>query len=324
MRFASRTLCALILAIAAAGAAFADPYPSRPIRLIVPYAAGGTSDILARIVSQKLGELLGKTVIVDDRPGAGGILGSNIVAKSDPDGYTLVLGSVGTHAINQSLYARMPYDAAKDFAPITLIANVPTVLVINPIVPAKSVRELIAYGRANPGKLNYASAGVGTTQHLAGELFKMKSGIEMVHVPYKGGAPAVTDLLSGQVQLMFPNIPVVRQYIESGKLRALGVAASHRSPSLPEVPTIAEAAGFDSFDVATWFGILAPAKTPNEIVTRLHDAIVQVIEQKDTKARLAQLGVEPLTSTPDEFARYIKSEIAAWAKVVKRAGAKIN
>ena len=324
MKLVITTLCALAFAIAIAGVAVADPYPTRSIRLVVPFAAGGTSDIFARIIGQKLGERLGQTVVVDDRPGAGGNLGSDLVAKSAPDGYTLVLGSVGTHAINPSLYARMPYDPVKDFAPITLIANVPTVLVVNPIVPAKSVRELIAYARANPGKLNYASAGAGTTQHLAGELFKMKTGIDMVHIPYKGGAPAVTDLLGGQVQLMFPNIPVVRAYIETGKLRPLGIAASHRSPTMPDVPTIAEAAALDSFDVATWFGILAPAGTPREVVMRLHDVMAQIMDQQETHARLAELGAEPLTSTPEEFGRYIKSEVAAWAAVVKQAGAKIE
>jgi tripartite-type tricarboxylate transporter receptor subunit TctC len=317
-------LYAAAMACGLFGSAHADSYPSRPIRLIVPFPAGGASDILARVIGKELGQKLGETVVVEDRPGAGGNLGSDYVAKASPDGYTLLLGSVGTHAINPSLYARMPYDPIKDFAPISLVANVPTVLVVNPKVPVKSVRELISYAKAKPGKLNYASAGLGTTQHLAGELFKMKTGADIVHVPYKGGGPAVADLLGGQVQLMFPNIPVVSEQIRAGQLRPLGVAADKRSVALPDVPTIAEAAGLSGFNVATWFGILAPADTPKDIVSYLNNALTEVVESDEVKSRFGQLGLEPLQSTPDEFRRYIRSEIGTWTAVVKKAAAHVD
>lgn len=302
----------------------AESYPSRPIHLVVPFAAGGASDILARLIGKELGEKLGGTVVVEDRPGAGGNLGSDYVAKSTADGYTLVLGSVGTHAINPSLYAHMPYDPVKDFTPISLVANVPTVLVVNPKLPIRSVRELISYAKANPGKLNYASAGIGTTQHLAGELFKMKTGIDIVHVPYKGGGPAVTDLLAGQVQMMFPNIPVVAQQIKAGHLRALGVAAAKRSVVLPNVPTVAEAARIDSFDVATWFGVLGPAGMPKDVVSRLNGALTAAVENEAIKSKFAQLGLEPLHDGSSEFERYIQSQVRTWADVVKKSGAHVD
>lgn len=302
----------------------AENYPSRPIHLIVPFAAGGASDILARLIGKELGEKLGGTVVVEDRPGAGGNLGSDYVANSSPDGYTLVLGSVGTHAINSSLYAHMPYDPVKDFTPISLLANVPTVLVVNAKLPIRSVRELVSYAKANPGKLNYASAGIGTTQQLAGELFKMKTGIDIVHVPYKGGGPAVADLLAGQVQMMFPNIPVVAQQIKAGYLRPLGVAAARRSAALPDVPTIAEAAGIDSFDVATWFGILGPAGMSKDTVSRLNAALAEAVENGAIKSKFAQLGLEPLHNSPQEFRRYIQSQLRTWADVVKQSGAHVE
>lgn len=317
-------LCCMALAWGVHPGLAATAYPSRPIRLIVPFAAGGTSDILARLIGTALGEKLDGTVVVEDRPGAGGNLGSDYVAKSTPDGYTLVLASVGTHAINTSLYAHMPYDPVNDFTPVSLVANVPTVLVVNPDVPVRSVRELIAYAKAHPGKLNYASAGIGTTQHLAGELFKIKTGVNIVHVPYKGGGPAVTDLLGGQVQMMFPNIPVVAQQIKAGRLRPLAVAAARRSEALPAVPTVAEAAGLDDFDVATWFGILGPAGMPVDIVSRLNGALAEAVKDGAIKTRFAQLGLEPLHDTPQAFRQYIQSQIRAWAGVVKLSGAHVD
>ena len=317
MKILIRFVLALLCFALPVGTASANTFPSKPIRLIVPFAAGGTSDILARIIGQSMSQSLGQPIIIENRPGAGGNIGSDIVAKSPPDGYTLILASVGTHAINPSLYSDMPYDPVKDFSPITLIANVPTVLVVNPSLRVHSMRELIAYARANPGKLNFASAGTGTTQQLAGEMLKKMTGIDMVHIPYKGGAPAVTALLSGEVSLMFPNIPVVHAYITSGKLRPLAVASEHRSPIMPNVPTVDEATGLHNFDVSTWFGVLASAGTPHDIIVRLHEAIVKAVDAPDVRAKFAIQGAEPETDTPAQFGAYIRNEVARWSKVVR-------
>lgn len=322
-----KAICRIVLSLlfvltSGTGAAAGADFPSKPIRIVVPFAAGGTSDILARILAQSLGQVLKQAVVVENRPGAGGNIGSDFVAKSPADGYTLILASVGTHAINSSLFANMPYDPAKDFSAITLIATVPTVLVINPQVPARSVRELIELARKNSGKLTFASAGIGTTQQLAGEMLKEKAGIDIVHVPYKGGGPAVTDLLGGQVSLMFPNIPVAFNHIRSGKLRALAVASAKRSPALPDVPTMSEATGYPKFEVSTWFGVLGAAGTPASIVSQLNQAIHIALQPTEVREKLAQQGAELLTSTPEEFAGYIREELAKWAAVVKRAGIK--
>lgn len=304
-----------------AGAAFAQgTYPSRPIRLVVPFVAGGASDILARAIGQGLSDELGQPVVVDNRAGAGGNLGSDHVAKSAPDGYTLVLASVGTHAINSSLYKKMPYDPVKDFTPIALFATVPTVLVVNPQVKANSARELLALAKARPGALNYASAGIGTTQHLAGEMLKESAGVDVVHVPYKGGGQAVGDLLAGQVTFMFPNIPVVHSHIKAGKLKALAVASSKRSSALPDVPTMAEATGLKDFEVSTWFGILGPAGLPAETTQKLHRAINKVIASDAVTTRLEAQGATPLESTPEAFREFMVKEVDKWARVVKRAG----
>jgi tripartite-type tricarboxylate transporter receptor subunit TctC len=318
---ALRVLLVLVLSAGLAAPAVAEPaFPAKPIRLIVPFVAGGTSDILARIMSEALQKELGESVIVDNKPGAGGNIGADFVAKSPPDGYTLILASVGTHAINPSLYRAMPYDPVKDFTPISLIATVPTVLVVGPSVKADSVRELIALAKAHPGQLNYGSAGIGTTQQLAGEMLKQRTGVDVVHVPYKGGAQAVGDLLGGRVAFMFPNIPVVYGQIKAGKLRPLAVASPHRSPALPDVPTMAEAAGLKDFDVSTWFGILGAAGMPPATTATLNAAIKKVLARTDVRAQLEKQGAEPLTSTPEEFGTYIGQEIAKWAQVVKQAG----
>jgi tripartite-type tricarboxylate transporter receptor subunit TctC len=315
-----RSLVCLAL-LCAAGAAFAEgAFPSRPIRIVVPFVAGGASDILARVVGQALGEELGQPVVIDNKPGAGGNIGSDYVAKSAPDGYTLVLASVGTHAINSSLYRKMPYDPVKDFTPVALFATVPTVLVVHPNVKANTARELIALAKSRPGRLNYASAGIGTTQHLAGEMLKESAGIEVVHVPYKGGGQAVADLLAGQVTFMFPNIPVVQSHIRSGKLKALAVASTKRSPALPGVPTMAEATGLKDLDVSTWFGILAPAGLPAEVTQKLNRAVNKVVTSQAVKAKLEAQGATPLESTPEGFHDYIAQEVQKWAAVVKRAG----
>lgn len=313
----------LLFAVAPGAAVAADSaFPTKPIRLIVPFSAGGTSDILARILGQSLGDVLKQPVVVESRPGAGGNIGSEAVARSPADGYTLILASVGTHAINSSLFAKMPYHPLKDFSPVTLIATVPTVLVINHQVPARSVRELIGLAKKNPGKLTFASAGIGTTQQLAGVMFKEQAGIDVLHVPYKGGAPAVTDLVGGQVTMMFPNIPVAFNHIRSGKLRALAVLSAKRSPALPDVPTMTEATGYPKFEVSTWFGILGAAGTPAHIVSKLNQAIHAALQPAEVRAKLAQQGAEPLTSTAEEFAAFIREEMTRWAAVVKQAGIK--
>jgi tripartite-type tricarboxylate transporter receptor subunit TctC len=295
-------------------------YPTKPVRLVVPFPPGGTTDILARAVAQTLSEAWGQQVIVDNHPGAGGNNGSDLVAKAPHDGYTLLMGTVGTHAINPSLYAKMPYDHVKDFTPVILVAGVPNVLVVNPSVPAHSVEELIALAKANPGKLNFASSGNGTSIHLSGELFKTMTGTQITHVPYKGSAPALTDLMGGQVQLMFDNLPSSLAFIKAGKLRALAVTTSTRSAALPDVPTLAES-GLPGFEASSWFGVLAPAGTPREIVVKLNGAIDAWLASAGAREKLAAQGAIAAGGPPDAFVRHIATETAKWAKVVKASGA---
>jgi tripartite-type tricarboxylate transporter receptor subunit TctC len=323
MSLASRLAVGIVAGLALAGSAKAQDYPSKPIRLVVPFAAGGATDVLARLVGERLTASLGQQVVVDNRPGAGGNIGSDLVARAEPDGYTILMGAVGTHAINPSLYPKMPYDPVKDFAPVTLVASVPNVLVVNPEVPANSVQELIDLAKAKPGELNFASSGNGTSIHLSGELFKAMTGTDIVHVPYKGSGPAVTDLLGGQVQMMFDNMPSSLPHVKAGKLRALGVTSAKRSPALPEVPTIAEA-GVPGYDATSWFGILAPAGTPEPVVMRLQGAIVQALGEPEMRQRMADLGAEPVGDTPAEFGQFIAAELAKWAKVVNDAGVKLE
>ena len=315
-------MVAVLLACIALGAQ-AENYPSKPIKLIVPFPAAGTTDFLARILGQELTKAWGQQVIVDNRPGAGGNIGSDLVAKSAPDGYTLVMGAVGTHAINASLYKKMPYDTVKDFAPITLIAMVPNILVVHPAVPAKSVKELIEYAKANPGKLNFASSGNGTSVHLSGELFKTMAGVSMTHVPYKGSAQALPDLLGGQVQLTFDNMPSMLPHVKAGKLRALAVTSSKRSPAMPDLPTIAEA-GVAGYEASSWFGVLAPAGTPSAIVTKLNGEIVRILGLPEIKERLSSQGAEPVGNSPEQFAAYITAEMTKWGNVVKVSGAHMD
>ena len=315
-------VCAASLCAAPLAFAQAD-YPSKPVRLVVPFPPGGTTDILARAVAQKLTEQWHQQVIVDNRPGAGGNIGADLVAKSAPDGYTLLMGTIGTQAINPSLYARMPYDAQKDFAPVILVAAVPNVLEVNPSLPVHTVQELIAYAKAHPGKLNFASSGNGTSIHLSGELFKSMTGVQMTHVPYKGSAPALADLAGGQVQLMFDNLPSSLGLIKGGKLRALAVTSTARSPALPDVPTIAES-GLPGYEATAWFGVLAPAKTPPAIVDKLNAAIGAWLASPEAKEKLASQGAAAAGGTPADFARYIASETTKWAKVVKTSGAHID
>ena len=302
-------------------------WPSRTVRVVVPFAPGGTTDILARALAPELAKAFGQGVIVDNRAGAGGNLGADIVAKSPPDGYTLVMGTVGTQAINPSLYPKMPYDAAKDFVPITLVAGVPNVLVMNP-AKAKAagisdVRSLIAYARANPGKLNMASSGNGTSIHLAGELFKSMTGTYMVHFPYKGSGPALLDLVGGTMDLMFDNLPSALPHVKAGKLVALAVTSSARSAALPAVPTVAEA-GVKGFEATSWFGLLAPAGTPADIVQRIQQESAKALASPALRERLLSQGAIPGGMPPAEFGRFIATETKKWAAVVKASGAKVD
>ncbi|PLQ01243.1 tripartite tricarboxylate transporter substrate binding protein [Cupriavidus pauculus] len=328
-----RRTIALLLSVAlgplAAATALAnDAYPTRPIRLVVPFPAGGTTDIMARAVSAELSKLQGWNVVVDNKPGAGGNIGSDIVAKSAPDGYTLLMGTVGTHGINQSLYGKLPFDPIKDFAPITLVAAVPNVLVVNPAFAQQnkinSVNDLIAYARANPGKLNMASSGNGTSIHLAGELFKTQTKTFMVHFPYRGSGPALTDMTGGTMQVMFDNLPSSMQLIKAGKLKALAVTSAKPSPALPGVPTVAQAANLPNFEASSWFGLLAPAGTPPEIIHRIQQEVAKSLNTPAVRERLMAQGADPVGNTPEQFAALIRSETAKWAKVVKDSGAKVD
>ncbi|MGO4279818.1 tripartite tricarboxylate transporter substrate binding protein [Cupriavidus sp. RAF20_2] len=316
------------LALPASTAFAADPYPNKPIRLVVPFPAGGTTDILARAVAAELSKLPGWNVVVDNKPGAGGNIGTDIVAKSAPDGYTLLMGTVGTHGINQSLYAKLPFDPIKDFVPITEVASVPNVLVVNPAFAQQnkinSVNDLIGYARANPGKLNMASSGNGTSIHLAGELFKTQTKTFMVHFPYRGSGPALTDLSGGTMQLMFDNLPSSMQLIKSGKLKALAVTSAKPSPALPDLPTVAAAAKLPNFEASSWFGLLAPAGTPTDIVHRIQQEVAKSLATPAVRERMLVQGADPVGNTPEQFAAFIRAETAKWAKVVKDSGAKVD
>jgi len=318
MSHARLTLIIALLLAPGVQPAAAQSYPSRPVRLITPSSPGSGVDIVARIVGQKLSENLKQQVVIDNRAGAGANLGAEIAAKAAPDGYTLFMGTPA-HAINPGLYRRLNYDIVRDFAPISLVTTGQYVLVVHPSVPAKIVKDLIALAKARPGQLNYASAGNGNATHLAAELFKSLTGVNIVHVPYKGSGPALTDLIGGQVHLMFSNLTAGLPHIKSGKLRALAVTGARRSPTAPDIPTVTES-GVPGYTVTSWYGVLAPAATSQEIVNRLNGEIVKVMRLPDMKGRLAAEGAEPTSSTPAEFAAFIKTEIAKWGKVVKEAG----
>ena len=303
--------------------ALAQAYPTKPVTIIVPFAAGGTTDILARIIGQALTAELGQSVVVDNRAGAGGNIGGQAAAKATPDGHTLFMGTVGTHAINASLYKKMPFDPVKDFAPLTRVANVPNLLVANPAQPYKSVKDLIAYAKANPGKVNFGSSGNGSSIHLSGELFKSLAKVDMQHVPYKGSAPAVTDLLGNQIGIMFDNMPSAIQHVRSGKLVPLAVTTAKRSAELPNVPTIAEA-GVPGYEATSWFGMFAPAGTPAPVLAKLNAAIVKVLAQPDVKKKINEQGAEVYSETPEQFAAFIQAESVKWGKVVKESGASLD
>ena len=300
-----------------------DQYPSRVVTMIVPFPAGGTTDIFARLMAQALSERLGQQVIVDNQGGAGGNIGSGVAAKAAPDGYTLLMGTVGTHAINASLYASMPFDHIGDFTPLSRIAMVPNLLVANPEQPFKTVAELIEYAKANPGKLNYASSGNGTSIHLSAELFKTMTGVDMVHVPYKGSAPAITDLLGNQVAIMFDNLPSAIQHVKAGKLVPLAVTAAKRAPELPDTPTIAES-GLDGYEATSWFGLFVPAGTPEPVVGKLNEAIQEALAEPAMVEKIRAVGGEPHPESSAEFAEFIEAETTKWGKVVKASGARID
>lgn len=299
----------------------AQNYPSKPIRFIVPFAAGGGTDFVARIAGQQLNEALGQPVVVDNRGGASGVIGTELAAKAAPDGYTLLLGSAGPLSIQPGLSVRLPYDPLKDFAPVTLVSSMPYVLVAHPSLPAKNVQELIALARAKPGQLNFGAPGSGTTTHLATELFKMLAKIDVVHVPYKGVAPALADLLGGQVQFMSGDLNTVMPQVKAGRLRALAVTGAQRSPIVPELPTIAES-GLPGYAASGWFGVLAPAATPRSIITRLNAVIVKGLMSTEARERLAALGGEVVGNTPAEFAAYLRDDLAKWSRVIKAIGLK--
>jgi tripartite-type tricarboxylate transporter receptor subunit TctC len=310
--------CALVSAALFAFPALAQDYPSRPVRLVVPFAAGGPNDIIARLVGGRLSEALGQPIVVENRPGAGGNIGTDFVAKAPPDGYTLLSAGPGSLIINP-LLGSVPYDTARDFAPVSLMASAPNVLVVHPSVPAKSVKELIELARARPRQLNYASGGPGSTPHLSGALFAVMAGIDIVHVPYKGTGPASADLLGGQVQMAFFGIPPLLPHIKSGKLRALAVTGMRRSPELPEVPTMHEAA-LPGYEVSPWYGLLAPAGTSRAIITRLNAEVSRVVRSADMKEKLAVQGAEAAGGTPEEYAAVIRADTATWARVIRDAG----
>lgn len=305
-------------------AAQAQPaFPSKPLSIIVPFAAGGATDILARIVGQALSTEIGQSVIIENRPGAGGNIGGQLAAKANPDGHTLFMGAVGTHAINPSLYKKMPYDPIQDLAPLTRVANVPNLLVANPQQPFKTVQELIAYAKAHPGKVNFGSSGNGTSIHLSGEMFSHMAKVDIVHVPYKGSAPAMNDLLGNQIAIMFDNMPSALQYVRAGKLNALGVTSAKRSPELPNVPTIAEA-GVPGYEASSWFGLFVPAATPAPVQAKLHAALVKVLAQPDVKKRMADQGAEVVSEKPEQFAAFIQAESRKWGQVVRASGATLD
>ena len=300
----------------------APAYPTKPVHIVVTFTPGGAPDILARVLADKLGQQWGQSVIVDNKPGAGGNIGADAVAKAPGDGHMLVVGTVGTHAINGALYKKMPYDMVKDFTPIGLLATTPNVLVVNNEVPAKTLKEFIDLGKRQ-GNMSFASSGSGTSIHVSGELFKSMTGIDMKHVPYKGRASAIPDLLGGRVTMMFDNLPSSLPLVREGKLRALGVTSPKRSPAAPDIPTLSEA-GLPGFEAVSWFALFAAPGTPKPVADKLSTQVAEVLKQPDVAKKLSDLGLEPVGSTPDELARYQQTEIAKWAKVVKESGATVE
>ena len=311
-----------LMATASMGAHAQGNYPDKTVRIVVGFSAGGTTDVVARILAKELTEELGQSFVVENKPGAGSNIGVESVVRAPADGYTLLMMAV-TSAINQTLYPKLRFDITKDLTPIALAAKVPNVLVVNPGVPANTVQELIDYAKKNPGKLNFASSGSGTSIHMAGELFKLETKLDVAHIPYKGSSPAVTDLIGGQVQFMFDNMPSAWPHVQSGKLRALAVTTPTRSPTAPNVPTMQES-GFKGFDVSSWFGLMAPAGTPAPIIDKLNAAVLKALAKPDVQKKMQDLGAEPQKTTPAEFGAFIKKEVDTWGPVVKASGAKVD
>ena len=309
------------LTLAASAPAAAQPFPTKQLRMVVTFPTGGAPDILARTIAEKLDPSWGQTMIVDNKPGAGGNIGAEFVARAPADGHTLVMGTVGTHSINGSLYAKIPYDMVRDFAPVTLIASTPNLLVVNNDIPAKNLQELIALAKAKPGTLTYGSPGIGTSVHVSGELFNSLAGVKTTHVPYKGRQMAIPDLLGGSISMMFDNMPSAIPVVREGKLRAIGVTSAKRSASAPEIPTIAEQ-GLPGFEATSWFAVFAPAGTPRPVVDRLHAEIVRIFGLPDVQTKMKTLGLDLILGGPDELAKTQAAEIVKWAKVIKDSGAK--
>ncbi|MEO8753886.1 MAG: tripartite tricarboxylate transporter substrate binding protein [Casimicrobiaceae bacterium] len=303
--------------------AIGQTYPAKPVKMIVPFPPGGSLDLAGRLIAQKLTDAWGQSVVVENRPGAGGNIGADFVAKSPPDGYTILLGALSTHAVNPSLYKSMPYDAAKDFVPITLIAVTPNVLVVNASLPVNNVKEFIAYAKANPGKLAFGSGSNGSAGHLAGELFKVETGTDAVHVPFKGGAPATQALLAGDTQFMFDNLANAMAQVKAGKLKALAVTTAQRSKLVPDLPTMAEA-GLPGFDISTWYGFFAPAGTPPAIVAKWNADVTKILNSPEVRDKLMADGAEPAPNTPEQFAQMIANELTKYARIVKMSGAKVD
>ncbi len=319
-----RLAAGVVAAVAlAAGPAAAQNYPAKPVRLVVPFPAGSTTDLVGRILAQRLGNVLGEQVVIDNRGGSGGTIGTEHVARSAPDGYTLLMATIGTHAINPALYKKIPYDPVKDFAPVAQFGTAPNVLVANPSLPVKTLAELIAYARAHRGELNFGSSGNGTSNHLSGAMLASREKLEMVHVPYRGGAQAIEGLLRGDLKFMFYHYLPLLPYIEDGKLRPLAVTGAERVPALPAVPTMGEA-GMADFVVSAWFGVYAPAGTPGPIVARLNQAIVGIVATPDMQETLRKQGVDPVSGSPDDLTALMKAEIVRWAKIVDEAGARVD
>lgn len=324
MRAGSMRLWVLFALVAVnVGPAMAQGFPTKPIKLVAPSTPGDAPDVIARMVADKLSVVLGQQVIVDNRPGAGGVVGSEFVAKAPPDGYTLIMGNAGSHGINAAVYSKLPYDIQRDFAPVSQVAVAPNIFVINPDIPAKTIQEFIVYAKGKPGQLGYASGGNGSSSHMSMELFKSMTGVDLIHVPYKGSSPALTDVVSGQDAVMSVNMPPAVPLVKAGKLRALAVTTRTRSPLMPEIPTVAES-GLAGYETVAWFGVLAPAGTPKDIVNRLSAEIATIARSPEMRERLASLGAEPVGSTPEEFAAIIARDIAKWTALAKSVGIKID
>jgi tripartite-type tricarboxylate transporter receptor subunit TctC len=319
----ARTLLAATVAVCFAASAQAQSYPSKPIALIVPFPAGSTTDLVGRILQDELAKAVGQTVIIDNRGGAGGGVGTEAVARSAPDGYTLLMGTIGTHSINPAVYAKINYDPIKDFEPVIQFGTAPNVLVVHPALPIKSVADLIAYIKANPGKVNYGSSGNGTSNHLSGAMFVARNGLNATHIPYKGGAQAITDLLRGEIQFMFYHYLPLLGHIQDGKLRAIANTNATRIDALPDVPVMKEA-GMDDFVVSAWFGIWAPAKTPKEVVSKLNGTILKIINSPQVKKNLLTQGIDPVAGSPEDLRKLNEAELARWSKAVEQAGAKLS